>query len=345
MIRMSHNPKTITIFEGPDGSGKTTLAKAYAEAAGALYVHFEAYYAVNDIHKYFIEAMQPALMGYQDVVLDRCWHSGPIYDMFFRNLDVSEQRQTPEICLLLDRAAKHCGAVIVNCRPSEDTCINNWGSRIDSELVKSEMKMRGIYRSYRDIQNMTILPTVEFNYTNDSLDYLVSEIKVKRTINKRNSGRFKPVNIVVSSGSKTNADVMIDIPGVRFDKSSNEFKLAEEFAFDYNNRRQEVPTDELVRFLPIDTNFDEFLSNSSGPLTIITIGDEATSSVNTAVLNLIGEIESRKRSASVNVGVINLYDVIADRKIREVGNLGPLKEMILKEFNQLNGIGSAGVDG
>ena len=32
--------RELTIFEGPDGAGKTTLAKAYAELTGARYVHF-----------------------------------------------------------------------------------------------------------------------------------------------------------------------------------------------------------------------------------------------------------------------------------------------------------------
>ena len=63
--------RRLTIFEGPDGSGKSTAAQAYAEATKAKYVHFPALPQVDkSLGRIYVEAMLPALLGYQDVVFD-----------------------------------------------------------------------------------------------------------------------------------------------------------------------------------------------------------------------------------------------------------------------------------
>lgn len=334
MLKMSKNPRNITIFEGPDGSGKTTIAKEYAKRTGALYVHFEAYYGVKDIHKFFIEAMQPALLGYQDVVLDRCWHSGPIYDMFFRNLEIDEQRQTPEICLLLDRAAQHCNAVLVNCRPEEETCISNWRSRLGSELVKSEFKMRGIYKAYADLGETTVLPTITWDYTQTGcvIENLLNAVKNER--NLYNNGYH--VHFVVSSGAKTNADVMIDIPGVRFDKRSNEYKLAEMFGFMADVDVGNVVTEELVKFLPVDTNFTEYFyrgNHKSDNQILVAIGDDAIAAVN-AFQNAVESVD--KHNLVRGLSIVYGYDILADSHVREIRGIDSLDEWVRDAYNNVS---------
>src|SRR3546814_15272272 len=49
-IEMTRNAKAcaITIFEGPDGAGKSTLAQEYAQLTNARYVHHGPYKQVGD---------------------------------------------------------------------------------------------------------------------------------------------------------------------------------------------------------------------------------------------------------------------------------------------------------
>lgn len=333
MLKMSKTPRNITIFEGPDGSGKTTIAKEYAARTGALYVHFEAYYGVKDIYKFFIEAAQPALLGYQDVVFDRCWHSGPIYDVVFRNLRPREQRQTPEICTLLDRAVAHCNAVLVKCYPDQETCINNWKSRLDTELVKSEFKMRAIHILYGLLESSVTLPSLEWDYTHagNTIDKLIQDIENERRV----YNYADAVHIVVSSGDKTNADVMIDIPGVRFESTTNEYKLAQVLGFREDDDMFNVTGEELVKFLPVDTDFFEYFNESnhdSHTQHVIAIGDDAIAAVErfSVALNTVPHPGIVK-----DIRLTRLLDVEADQYLRDIESLPKLSEFIRAAYNEV----------
>jgi polyphosphate kinase 2 (PPK2 family) len=110
--------KVLTIFEGPDGSGKTTAAREYAEQTGARYVHFPALPRVkHGLGRMYVEAMLPALLGYHDVVFDRCWLSETPYGEAFRE---GQDRLTQADRRMLERLALRCGAVVVKCLPEWD---------------------------------------------------------------------------------------------------------------------------------------------------------------------------------------------------------------------------------
>lgn len=61
----------ITIVEGADGTGKTTLARRIADASSARYVHSGA----PTRHTWWEEYVAPCLNSTEDLVLDR-WHVG-----------------------------------------------------------------------------------------------------------------------------------------------------------------------------------------------------------------------------------------------------------------------------
>lgn len=153
--------KQLTIFEGPDGAGKSTAAKAYAAKTGAAYVHFSALPRVNQsLGRIYVEAMLPALLGYQDVVLDRSWLSEMPYGMAFREgkdrLSVASRR-------MLERLALRCGAVMVRCDPGWEVVRDNFLARKGQEMLDNTDQLRAVYDLY-DEQG-TDLPVVELNYT------------------------------------------------------------------------------------------------------------------------------------------------------------------------------------
>lgn len=347
MLKAVKSNKTITIFEGPDGSGKTTMAKQFAANIGALYVHFDALYGVKNIHKYFMEAMLPALMGYQSVVLDRCWHSGPIYDLVFRNLEEEEQRQTSEICTLLDRAASFCNAVYVRCLPPEEVCINNWKSRLHEELVQSEHKMHAIHKLYKEQGRSVCLPMVESDYTvAPNKPYATHLIELQAMIAKKREEVYMSnqprVHIMVSSSQdKTDADTMIDVPGVRFNPQSNEFKLATAFG-EFGSWENEPVTEELVNFIPANSSNAELVQyfkaiGGQAPQYVFAIGDDATCTME----HFMENVEALDDGSLPPVYATNLLDVLADEHFRGLYGMLPLNKEVIRAYEAtLNGVPS-----
>lgn len=151
----------LTIFEGPDGSGKTTAAKVYAEATGARYVHFPALPRVGrNLGRMYVEAMLPALLGYQDVVFDRCWLSEVPYGSVFRE---GQDRLTDASRRMLERLAFRCGAVVVMCLPPFEVVRANYTSRRHLEMLDNAGQLLEVYKLYA--AQRTYLPVVNYDYT------------------------------------------------------------------------------------------------------------------------------------------------------------------------------------
>jgi hypothetical protein len=151
----------VTIFEGPDGAGKTTTAVEYARMTGAAYFHHGPYKDVsNSLCRMVFDTMLPALLGHQDVVIDRCWLSDPIYGRVFRG---GENRVTCAQRRIMDRIALSCGAVLVNCRPPWSYVEESFLSRPEEELLDNTDQLREVYNAYEDLQ--TDLSEVVFDWT------------------------------------------------------------------------------------------------------------------------------------------------------------------------------------
>lgn len=136
----------ITVFEGPDGSGKSTLAKRYAEITGACYRHHGPCSCVTGNHllKVYVEMMLPALLGYQDVVLDRAWLSEQAYGSVIRSWD----RVGYAGARLVERLALRCEVAVVLCLPSLEVCRRVWGERGAGGDLYSQELMAKVYRGY-----------------------------------------------------------------------------------------------------------------------------------------------------------------------------------------------------
>lgn len=196
---MNTKCKRLYIFEGPDGSGKTTAAEEFASRIGAKLIHFGPMLDVKAkfYPRILVEAMLPALLGYQDVVFDRCWISEPIYGRVFRGddrLGVVGRRT-------LERIALKCGATVVLCCPPKHNVLSNWRKRKGAEYVNDESAMSEIIDRYSR-NDITNLPMFYYDYTLGSslqeTDY--EELSTKyyvHDIGLPMSGNIKAKNIIL----------------------------------------------------------------------------------------------------------------------------------------------------
>lgn len=153
--------RKLTIFEGCDGSGKSTAAKAFAQATGARYVHFAALPHVSaGLARMYVEAMLPALLGYQDVVFDRCWLSENPYGLVFRE---GQDRLGDAKRRMLERLAMRCGAVLVRCNPGWEAVKQSYMSRRHLEMLDDAGQLKRVFELYED--EPTDLPEVHYDYT------------------------------------------------------------------------------------------------------------------------------------------------------------------------------------
>lgn len=163
--------KYLTIFEGVDGSGKSTAARDYARQTGALYVHCGPFPGIGDsqLARFYAEAMMPAILGYQDVVMDRSWISEAIYGTVHRQHD-----RVAIGARLLERLAWRCSAVLVHCHPPYDVVLKNWAARKGDEYLQQEQSLRRVYAGYQagqDLVPLSSLNTVTHDYTKLTSSY------------------------------------------------------------------------------------------------------------------------------------------------------------------------------
>ena len=159
---MNRNPRRVIIFEGADGCGKTTLARAVARDLGALYVHHGPYAENGDrLATIYATSMSPAVTGDRDVVLDRCWVSEVPYGLAFRGgLD----RLGDAKRLLLERLAGACLTSLFLCRPPWRKVVAGFRTRHGDEMLDDEAQLRKVYEWYDpEVNSVTSLPTFVVN--------------------------------------------------------------------------------------------------------------------------------------------------------------------------------------
>lgn len=153
----------LIILEGPDGGGKSTLAKQLSDHLQAVAVHHGPYPAEPNPSPAYHHSMSPALRGVRPVVMDRCWLSEPIYGRVFRNgLNRGGVYQR-----MLERVAMACNAVVVQCLPPRQVALDTFVSRHrrGGEMLASADQAMLVYDGYCKLRELTSLPVITYDYT------------------------------------------------------------------------------------------------------------------------------------------------------------------------------------
>lgn len=113
LLQKSRYP--ILVFEGPDGCGKTSLARAMQEYLGARYIHL-TYRWKDKMHLYHYAAIRVAahLAQHQPVLIDRWYPSEIIYAEAYRGGSKFARH-----FLLLEHIANKIGLTYVVCFPDD----------------------------------------------------------------------------------------------------------------------------------------------------------------------------------------------------------------------------------
>lgn len=129
----------VIVLEGPDGSGKTTLAGVICEQLGAKYIH-ATYRFKNQMHRYHWAVLEQALKAAatQPVVIDRWWPSEQVYAGAFRG-----GSPWPLMGRMLDRVAlAHCFTYVLCYDYDRDRYLSNFESlKMNREEMYDSMEV------------------------------------------------------------------------------------------------------------------------------------------------------------------------------------------------------------
>lgn len=132
------------VLDGPDGVGKTTLAKFLCQKLGATYRHL-TYRFPDKMHHYHTAALEMCLRDQQEVpvVLDRWWMSEIAYAAAFRG-----GSRWPMMGRMLDRVALKHKVLYIICLPEDKERYLEHYSRLKGEREEMYESMSNVWDKY-----------------------------------------------------------------------------------------------------------------------------------------------------------------------------------------------------
>lgn len=183
-----------TIFEGPDGAGKSTVIEKLRTDTTRV-IHHGPYVGEEDIWLHYaasyvdrseFDVMVPRLLM-TDLFLDRAWQSEKPYSHVYRG---GHDRLTTWQRRMLERVALGHGTVTVVCLPPYEHCVTTFTARRAHEWRDAPAMSRrrelqclaDVYAAY------ALMPAdVRYDFTRQSTDWLHQRLLVLHTM-RRNPG-------------------------------------------------------------------------------------------------------------------------------------------------------------
>lgn len=160
---------TITIFEGPDCGGKTTLintvkrtTRHYADK-NLMLVNHGPYIGERDVATQYFSTMLCGYDRFNHLLMDRSWISESIYGPLMRgaNRITIPQRRA------FERFALGCSAITILCIPSYEACEREYLKRRAVEYLPDTEILRQVYDKFANIvpvMHEQSIPTFLYNY-------------------------------------------------------------------------------------------------------------------------------------------------------------------------------------
>jgi thymidylate kinase len=149
----------IIIIEGPDGSGKTTLAKKIAEQAGYEYLHnVQPEYDGHDAS--MVQMYEDLIKSHTNLVLDRAWYSEMAYGPTMRD---HSSISYPDMYRLEELVAKK-GGMIIHCTDSVNILWKRCQKRGEDYIIH-KADFVDIVEAFNEIMSVPhIIPVVKYDY-------------------------------------------------------------------------------------------------------------------------------------------------------------------------------------
>jgi hypothetical protein len=181
---------SLVLLEGPDGGGKTTLAKQLTEYT---YVHNGPPPRGASPAETFWWQLQSLMAPHKQQnisasawyngpvtnwVVDRSWPSDQIYHRFTGRPNVFH----PYAQRMFERYMFANEGVVVLCLPSFATAYRTWSVRAEQglELIKDEHDFATMYYFYKSWARTTSLPVVIYDYERNDVEWLRSALSFHR---------------------------------------------------------------------------------------------------------------------------------------------------------------------
>ena len=144
------------ILLGPDGAGKTTLAKRLAKSNKAMYIKRDQP-KNDDDRRNMVDSYLRIAPGLNNVIYDRYIYCELVYGPIIRNEHIISDEDMQRIEDMLLRK----GAIIIHCT---DTLDNLWErcTRRGEDYVTDKETLGKIRQGYYDVLSKTKLPVLEY---------------------------------------------------------------------------------------------------------------------------------------------------------------------------------------
>lgn len=149
----------IIILEGPDGSGKTTLAQQIARQTGYQIIHCSQPKNDEEKKRMMGEYLQ-TIKEHKNAIFDRCWYSEMAYGPVMRDASVISY---PEM-YALERMLAKGGAMIIHCTGPEAALWMRCQKR-GEDYIASRDDFKAIHKNFEDIMSVPhYIPVVRYEY-------------------------------------------------------------------------------------------------------------------------------------------------------------------------------------